>query len=530
MSGLLRGYGRGLVALFFAAVALWAVGLIVLPQLTMLERALTRPARVLDSGVAVTLARDARLCATILQRLDAAPAASGPGGEVAIPVLPAGPGAAGTGGATSGGTAGATAGATVDATPEGAAGVIASTGGGTAGATAGGTGGAAPEAATGGIALPPMVAATGGTGIPSLQSHGTGAGTGRPYVIQCDRANTHAALVRDDGSRAWLDETYGLPTLSVPAAAPLAEQVAAANAIGEAAEAAATRIAALEAAAPRFGFSNFAALVQPVLIPMSPQTRAAEDAKLLNRTYGVMGLRFEREGQIYQRVGLITLTRTLAFAVAATALALVICYPIAYKAALATPPRQAVWLVLALVIPYAIVELMRIYAWTAIIDNQGLLNSALMGLGLTAEPIQFKRSALTVFAVIVYTYMLFMVFPIFNVMATLDRNQIEAAEDLGASTWRLHRRVIIPHAKPGIAVGCIATFMLAAGAFSVPRIISTGLQAEWFSQTIYNKFFESRASNVGAAYSFAYTLLCFLIVAVFMRAMRARLKDFARVQ
>lgn len=504
MSGLLRGYGRGLVALFFAAVALWAVGLIVLPQLTMLERALTRPARVLDSGVAVTLARDARLCATILQRLDAAPAASGPGGEVAIPVLPAGPGAAGTGGATSGGTAGATAGGTVDATQ---------------------------EAATGGIALPPIGAATGGTGIPSLQSHGTGAaGTGRPYVIQCDRANTHAALVRDDGSRAWLDETYGLPALSVPAAAPLAEQVAAANAIGEAAEAAATRIAALESAAPRFGFSNFAALVQPVLIPMSPQTRAAEDAKLLNRTYGLIGLRFEREGQIYQRVGLITLTRTLAFAVAATALALVICYPIAYKAALATPPRQAVWLVLALVIPYAIVELMRIYAWTAIIDNQGLLNSALMGLGLTAEPIQFKRSALTVFAVIVYTYMLFMVFPIFNVMATLDRNQIEAAEDLGASTWRLHRRVIIPHAKPGIAVGCIATFMLAAGAFSVPRIISTGLQAEWFSQTIYNKFFESRASNVGAAYSFAYTLLCFLIVAVFMRAMRARLKDFARVQ
>ena len=142
--------------------------------------------------------------------------------------------------------------------------------------------------------------------------------------------------------------------------------------------------------------------------------------------------------------------------------------------------------------------------------------------------IAFKRSPLTVFVVIVYTYILFMVFPIYNVMATLDRNQIEAAKDLGSSTTRVHRRIIIPHAKPGIAVGCIATFMLSAGAFSVPRIISRGLQGEWFSQTIYNKFFESQNYNIGAAYAFAYTLLCFVIVGLFMWLMRARLKDFMR--
>ena len=143
---------------------------------------------------------------------------------------------------------------------------------------------------------------------------------------------------------------------------------------------------------------------------------------------------------------------------------------------------------------------------------------------------QFKRMPGTVFLVIVYTYVLFMVFPIFNVMSTLNRNQIEAARDLGARAWRVHWRVIMPHAKPGIAVGCIATFMLAAGAFSVPRIISSGLQAEWFSQTIYNKFFESENSNAGAAYSFGYTLVCFVIVAAFMAVMRTRLKDFARVR
>ena len=89
----------------------------------------------------------------------------------------------------------------------------------------------------------------------------------------------------------------------------------------------------------------------------------------------------------------------------------------------------------ALVIPYAIVELMRIYAWTTIIDNAGLLNGLLEWLGLIDRPIQFKRFPGTVFLVIVYTYVLFMVFPIYNVMNTLDKNQIEAARDGAVQLW-----------------------------------------------------------------------------------------------
>jgi spermidine/putrescine transport system permease protein len=266
------------------------------------------------------------------------------------------------------------------------------------------------------------------------------------------------------------------------------------------------------------------------MLPMTPETRALEQADPWNRLYAALGLRFERDGEVWQRIGLVTLTRTLLQAVAATALALVLCYPVAYKVALATPPERAAWLFLGLLIPYAIVELMRIYAWTAILDNRGLLNGLMLWAGLIEDPVAFKRMPGTVFVVIVYTYVMFMVFPIYNVMTTLDRAQIEAARDLGARPWRVHWRVVIPHAKPGIAVGCIATFMLAAGAFSVPRIISSGLQAEWFSQTIYNKFFESENSNVGAAFSFGYTFVCFALVAAFMALMRTRLKDFARVR
>jgi ABC-type spermidine/putrescine transport system permease subunit I len=220
--------------------------------------------------------------------------------------------------------------------------------------------------------------------------------------------------------------------------------------------------------------------------------------------------------------------------VASTVLALFICYPIAYKIALATKPDRILWMMLILVIPYAIVELMRIYAWTAIIDNRGLLNSALDWIGAidldNGEAIQFKRSPLTVFVVLVYTYVLFLVFPMLNVMSTLDKNQIDAARDLGAGAIRIHRRIIIPHAKPGIVVGAIATFMLSAGAFSVPRIVSRGLQAEWFSQTIYNKFFESENSNAGAAYTLAFTIACFGLVTIVMWMTRTRLRDFVKVQ
>lgn len=452
MRDLIRSFGAGLSAVFILAVLGWALFLIILPQVAMLEKALTKPARQLDSSIVGSLERDAADCVNILN-------------QYAVPEVPASDNA--------------------------------------------------------GMSVPSMSAMA----APTLKTDAA-----RPYILQCDRSTTHRRLVRNNGSETFLDQLYSLPLLNVAAEKSISEQIATAKQIEEIAADLYRKLLEQEALTNALGFENFAAIAKPVLIPRSDVAQAESDASLNGRMMGFLGLRFSEAGENYQRIGLEILVRTLFFAICATVLSLLICYPVAYKVALATPPEKAVWLMLGLIIPYAIVELMRIYAWTTIIDNRGLINELLLWVGAITEPVQFKRSALTVFLVIVYTYVLFMVFPIYNVMSTLDRNQIEAAQDLGASSVRLHRRIIIPHAKPGIAVGCIATFMLAAGAFSVPRIISRGLQADWFSQTIYNKFFEVNNSNVGAAYSFAYTLICFLIVGAFMWIMRTRLKDFARVQ
>ncbi|MEL7466711.1 MAG: ABC transporter permease [Pseudomonadota bacterium] len=478
MSDLIRGYGRALTAFFFAAAVAWGLILIILPQFAMLERAMTLPKRQLDSSVAGNLQRDSDTCATVLATyLEAPEDAPVSNGGMAFPS---------------------------------ASGM----------STQSNSGLAIPSAS--GMAVPSA------SGMASPTASGA-----RPYILQCDRSTTRKRLVRDpDAPKEFLDETYGLPLIEVRDTDPIEVQIERAQEINALAATLFDDLRQREAEAFPYTLDNFSVMTAARLIPLSPEQRAIEDAKLSKQLYGLIGLRFEENGEVHERIGLIILVRTLTYAVAATALALLICYPIAYKVALATPPERAVWLFLGLVIPYAIVELMRIYAWTSILDNNGVLNGALAWIGAIGpdDPIQFKRFPGTVFVVIVYTYVLFMVFPIFNVMSTLDRNQVEAARDLGAAPWRVHWRVIIPHSKPGIAVGCIATFMLAAGAFSVPRIISSGLQAEWFSQTIYNKFFESENSNVGASYSFAYTLVCFVIVGVFMWAMRTRLKDFARVQ
>ena len=143
------------------------------------------------------------------------------------------------------------------------------------------------------------------------------------------------------------------------------------------------------------------------------------------------------------------------------------------------------------------------------------------------EAVTFNSSVLPLADDEVYAYILFMVFPVYNTIETLDPNQIEAAKDLGASTLRTHLRVVLPHAKPGIAVGSIMTFMLAAGSIAVPGLVGPGLHPEWFSQVIYRNFFEAGNWNSGSAYSLALLAACTLFILVSMFVFRVGIRDIA---
>ncbi|MGF1563081.1 MAG: ABC transporter permease [Geminicoccaceae bacterium] len=224
--------------------------------------------------------------------------------------------------------------------------------------------------------------------------------------------------------------------------------------------------------------------------------------------------------------------KTIVYALAVTALALIVCYPIAYAIAFVATPQRAALMMLGLIIPYAINELLRVYAWLMILDYQGVINSFLQVLGLVSFEdrswVPFLEYPGSVFVALIYAYVLFMIFPIYNTVETLDRNQVEAARDLGASTIKTHLRVVIPHAKPGIAVGCIMTFMLSAGSYSVPQIMTRGKSGDWFSQLIYRQFYESQNWNLGAAYSFSLLIACLVFILIMMRVFGVGVKEIAK--
>ena len=224
--------------------------------------------------------------------------------------------------------------------------------------------------------------------------------------------------------------------------------------------------------------------------------------------------------------------KTIFYAFLVTLLALVVCYPIAYAVAHLSTPKKAALLLLCLTVPYAINELLRVYAWLMILDYQGVINSFLHWLGFVSFEaktwIPFLEYSGSVFVAMIYAYILFMVFPIYNTLETLDKNQIEAAKDLGGSTILTHARVIIPHAKPGIVVGCIMTFMLSAGSYSVPQIMTRGKSGDWFSQLIYRQFFESFNWNTGAAYSFTLLIVCIVFIFLMMTIFKVGIRDIAK--
>jgi len=210
-----------------------------------------------------------------------------------------------------------------------------------------------------------------------------------------------------------------------------------------------------------------------------------------------------------------------------TVLSLIVCYPIAYFLAQEAKGQSASLFLLLLVIPFWINEILRTFSWFIILAFQGPLNALLLFFGIIDEPVRWLSGNGGVFIGMVYAYILFMLFPIYNAIESLDHNQVEAARDLGAPTWRTHWRVVVPHAKPGIAVGCIMTFMLAASSYAVPSILGSP-GSRWFTEIIYDWFFDGQNWNQGSAYAFILLLLCVAFILAMMRIFRIGLGDIAK--
>jgi spermidine/putrescine transport system permease protein len=218
---------------------------------------------------------------------------------------------------------------------------------------------------------------------------------------------------------------------------------------------------------------------------------------------------------------------TVAYSSLVTLICLCLSYPLAYYLAKVAAPRNLPTLFAILLIPLWVSEILRSFSWFVVLSYHGPLNALLTGLGLISGPIRWIKGFQGVTIGLVYTYVLFMLFPIYNAIQALDSNQIEAAQDLGASAWRVHWRVVIPHSKPGIASGCVMVFMLSAGSIIVPSLLASP-GSRWFTEIVQQWMFEAQDWNTGSAYAFLLLILCTVFVSLMMRLLKVRLADIAK--
>lgn len=218
---------------------------------------------------------------------------------------------------------------------------------------------------------------------------------------------------------------------------------------------------------------------------------------------------------------------TILYSGIVTFITFLMAYPLAYYLAKIVSPRSLPTLFLLLFVPLWVSEILRSFAWFIILAFKGPLNAVLISLGLIDTEIRWIVGFSPVVIGLVYTYVLFMVFPLYNAMQSLDSNQIEAAEDLGSPWWRTHWRVILPHSKPGIASGAVMVFMLSAGSLLVPSLLGSTTSG-WFTQTIQSIMLESQDWNTGAAFAFMLLLVCTIVVSLAMKVFGVKLSDIAK--
>ena len=232
------------------------------------------------------------------------------------------------------------------------------------------------------------------------------------------------------------------------------------------------------------------------------------------------------EGE-YNTVDLAVLGRTLLAALFVAVVDLVICYPIAFLLAQSAHGGFARLMMVLLVVPFWLNEILRAFAFRILFGASGLVNDMLLGVGVVDEPMDFFRDNVALYSGLTYAFVLLMVFPLYNALEHLDKSQIEAARDMGASWLRVHWRVVIPFAKPGISSGCTMVFMLSAGALATPQILG-GPSSLWFTQIIYQWFNTGNNWPRGSAYAIALLISTLVLVLVAMRVFKVRLRDLGK--
>ncbi|MEM1345367.1 MAG: ABC transporter permease subunit [Pseudomonadota bacterium] len=206
---------------------------------------------------------------------------------------------------------------------------------------------------------------------------------------------------------------------------------------------------------------------------------------------------------------------SLQIAAISTVLTLLVAYPMAYGMALCTPTWRAI-LLTAVILPFWTSFLIRVYAWIGILKTEGLLNLVLMSLGVISEPLQVHLTPTAVYIGIVYSYLPFMVLPLYASLEKLDLSLLEAAADLGAKPWVVFLRVTLPLSLPGVAAGCFLVFIPAVGEYVIPELLG-GASTQMIGRTLWTEFFQNRDWPVASAVAVLLVLVLVVPIVIFQK-------------
>ncbi len=207
---------------------------------------------------------------------------------------------------------------------------------------------------------------------------------------------------------------------------------------------------------------------------------------------------------------------SLRIALISTLLALVIGYPIAYGMARA-PDEWRPTLLMLVILPFWTSFLIRVYAWKVILAGDGVLNSVLVATGIISEPLQILNTNTAVFIGIVYTYLPFMILPIYSALEKMDDSLLEAAEDLGASRLSAFWMITIPLSKGGIIAGCFLVFIPSVGEFVIPELLG-GSGTLMIGRVLWQEFFNNLDWPLASAVAVVLLAILVIPIMIFQRS------------
>ena len=261
------------------------------------------------------------------------------------------------------------------------------------------------------------------------------------------------------------------------------------------------------------------AIAQPPYLPVFELTQGLAAMKAAFAALSLDNFRLLVSDNLY----ILSYLRSLVVASVSTAILLVIGYPIAYGMARLPRKWQGVAMMLVIV-PFWTSFLIRIYAWINILQHDGLLNKILLALHLVAAPVVWLSTDSAMYLGIVYSYLPFMILPLYATLAKMEPALLEAAGDLGASPRQAFWLVTFPLSLPGVGAGVLLCFIPIVGEFVIPDLLA-GSNSLMIGQTLWLEFFTNRDWPVASATAVVLLALLLVPLAFYDRLQRRQLED-----